>query len=1308
MKQTFLLLVLTWFFSKPSILAQTSSVFADNFNAPIGLDVDSEGNVWLTQTGTGNDDGRVSAITPDGTVHDVITGLPSFFNEETQETVGVWRTHQMPNNRLLVVSGEGIHDLSSTLLTYDLTGFTIGDAALTLNDFEAAYNLLDPILDLGYEKSNAYGVALDSMGNMYVSDAATNTLFRRDITSDELTLFATFDDIVNPTPIGPPMTNTVPTNILSDGANGFYVATLTGFPFVSGSAKVHHVAADGTITDYAVDLTMVVDLAVDPTDGNLVALQFAEFGPMGFMPGSAKVVKIYPRSFGDTVTGVMAEGFGPAAGLAFDAAGRLYVSSIATGEVLKIDFPRPANDNFCDAMPLTVGELCNGSTNGDITNGTLEPNEPTGACFSSTFAVPNSVWYSFVAPPSGHVIVSANFPDLGTIENLQMAIYSSTSSDCTFDSLNQVSCNDAEVVNGGLEILPTIGASLNPGETYYIQISEESFVEPSKGGTFCIQVEEMQVPENDEICNAIAIDLDSEPLVFSNVGATSPPTEFAIAPGPDFSDFFGFNSWGGNLGVTHSVWFTFVAPESGVVDIDLQGRDVIGNFNSKIVIYEANDCESVSADNIVTSQASSSIDNGGGAFTIIFQNRIPELGCLTPGQTYYLMVDGHASVFGSETNDQGRGMIEIKTINPAPLSATSTSFDAGCEGDNNGALLAFGEGGVGGSRAPGFSLLYTYEWSNGETTSVIDSLAAGTYSVTVTDGCGDTVVEEYTIEDIAAPSLVVSDDMAVNAGEATALSAQGTGGRPFDTARAWRTSSSGPFGARIRNIYNFELGSSETNLVGGGDTLAALLSLTYANSVLYGMTSQDFDTNTNDLYEINATTGLVTPLPVLDLPNEEYFIDIEYDLATQTLIGVSDSLGIYQIDPVTGEAALLSHFQLEDEDLISAFNGSAFALKESGKLLLVGNNIDMDVYEITIATGAVNQVGAINLSAHPQNRVAVDPGTNDLYIRHFEEITATYYFYRYDLANNELDPFYREPDTYEGGVIGFAIAPRTEDAYMYAWSPAEGLDDASSASPTATVDETTTYSVTVTDGCGAETTEAVTLTVGGAEEGADLELSIASSLSEYTIYEVVPYTITLTNNGPEPATNVKVAAGLPQGMVHTSNNAMTGTYNLFFEEWTIPFLLSGETATLELVLFPLVSGTDLTNFVQVLSSDQSDPDSTPGNDTDNIADEDDESALTLSSASNFAETIANVTGLVGTAQLYPSPAIEMVNISWISADETATTIRLFNSLGELVQRQNVKMVAGFNQFELEVNDLVEGTYFVVIGESGTALNFTKM
>ncbi|MEM1327960.1 MAG: CHRD domain-containing protein [Bacteroidota bacterium] len=129
----------------------------------------------------------------------------------------------------------------------------------------------------------------------------------------------------------------------------------------------------------------------------------------------------------------------------------------------------------------------------------------------------------------------------------------------------------------------------------------------------------------------------------------------------------------------------------------------------------------------------------------------------------------------------------------------------------------------------------------------------------------------------------------------------------------------------------------------------------------------------------------------------------------------------------------------------------------------------------------------------------------------------------------------------------------------------------------------------------------------------DLSLTMEVLEDEYTVFSNTTYILTLTNDGPDSVANVRVSALIPDGMVFSSATSMPegSSYRIVTQDWEVPFLRSGESATLELVLFSLVEGEALTLFAQVIASDQEDPDSTPANDLDGVPDEDDEAAVTI-------------------------------------------------------------------------------------------------
>lgn len=77
---------------------------------------------------------------------------------------------------------------------------------------------------------------------------------------------------------------------------------------------------------------------------------------------------------------------------------------------------------------------------------------------------------------------------------------------------------------------------------------------------------------------------------------------------------------------------------------------------------------------------------------------------------------------------------------PTPVGVNFTSNDPSCPGGSDGSITAAGTGGSGN---------YGYAWSNGPTTALNSGLAAGTYTVTVTDDSGCVFVDSATISDPA-------------------------------------------------------------------------------------------------------------------------------------------------------------------------------------------------------------------------------------------------------------------------------------------------------------------------------------------------------------------------------------------------------------------------------------------------------------------------------------------------------------------------------------------------------------------------------
>ncbi|MEM9836091.1 MAG: SdrD B-like domain-containing protein, partial [Bacteroidota bacterium] len=107
---------------------------------------------------------------------------------------------------------------------------------------------------------------------------------------------------------------------------------------------------------------------------------------------------------------------------------------------------------------------------------------------------------------------------------------------------------------------------------------------------------------------------------------------------------------------------------------------------------------------------------------------------------------------------------------PASLEITSTVVDVACNGENTGSIDVEVDGGT----EP-----YAYMWSNEEETQDIDGLAAGVYSLTITDGNGCTAEMEYEVSEPTALMVeLTSSDLSCAGDNTGSIDLTATGGTP--------------------------------------------------------------------------------------------------------------------------------------------------------------------------------------------------------------------------------------------------------------------------------------------------------------------------------------------------------------------------------------------------------------------------------------------------------------------------------------------------------------------------------------------------
>ena len=295
----------------------------------------------------------------------------------------------------------------------------------------------------------------------------------------------------------------------------------------------------------------------------------------------------------------------------------------------------PLNDDVCDAILLAVDSNCTGHEYTTVcsTGESSEPDCPNGAN--------NTVWFKFIALASGLVNITLKE---GTIGLTRIGIY--TISDCNdLSTAAEVSCSSGTPSN----------INVVAGTTYYLQV--DSFGGPNEGeGTFCIIVNSCNAPLNDDVCDAILLAVDSnctnyEYTTECSTGETSEPD----CPN----------------GSNNTVWFKFVAPTSGLVNITLK-EGTIGL--TRIGIYTITDCNDLST-----------------ATEVSCSSGTPSNINVVAGTTYYLQVDS----FGGPNEGEGTFCIIVNSCN-APLNddvcdAVLLAVDSNCTGYEYTTVCSTGE-----------------------------------------------------------------------------------------------------------------------------------------------------------------------------------------------------------------------------------------------------------------------------------------------------------------------------------------------------------------------------------------------------------------------------------------------------------------------------------------------------------------------------------------------------------------------------------------------------------------------------------------
>jgi len=133
----------------------------------------------------------------------------------------------------------------------------------------------------------------------------------------------------------------------------------------------------------------------------------------------------------------------------------------------------PANDDACNAIMLNIGDASSGAFYTNV-GATVETGEVPGDCYFGTPSASETVWFSFVAPMTGQVLIQTEeLAGDGSLNDTQITLF--TIGDCAdLSTATQVACDeddDANIVGDGTGLQANLLATgLTDGATYYFVI----------------------------------------------------------------------------------------------------------------------------------------------------------------------------------------------------------------------------------------------------------------------------------------------------------------------------------------------------------------------------------------------------------------------------------------------------------------------------------------------------------------------------------------------------------------------------------------------------------------------------------------------------------------------------------------------------------------------------------------------------------------------------------------------------------------------------------------------------------------------
>lgn len=263
----------------------TVSLFASGLTAPLGVEADAQGRLWVTEAGDGqSDDGQLSMVSATGEVFTVVTGFTSRVSPEG----GVFGlNHLVLQGNILWIA----HGVEGRLYQFDITAFQPGDAPLQASELEfedISTFVKNHDFENDTDTSDLFNLTVGPDGDLFMVDAGANAVIRRKASTKEQSVFATIPPIANPGG-EPDQLEPVPTGIVFDGQK-FLICNFSGYPFPAKKAPIYQIDLNGTTSVYQTGLSSATDIEIGE-DQKPVVIEYGTWTGETFAENSGTMMR---------------------------------------------------------------------------------------------------------------------------------------------------------------------------------------------------------------------------------------------------------------------------------------------------------------------------------------------------------------------------------------------------------------------------------------------------------------------------------------------------------------------------------------------------------------------------------------------------------------------------------------------------------------------------------------------------------------------------------------------------------------------------------------------------------------------------------------------------------------------------------------------------------------------------------------------------------------------------------------------------------------------------------------------------------